>query len=253
MPEWPPDIPGFAAARVVRRLGAGPVADSWLLEHEEQQWVLRRDRLCAHQIGLDRQCELRALEAAYARGLAPEPLEVTVDPAIRITRFVPGETWQEAADRGRPGNWSRLGGLLRQVHTLSPETVPRFRPAEVFGAYGEAAGTSEARALARDLVACADPLYRDAPWVLCHHDPHLGNVIGEPGVLIDWEYAALGHPLFDLAFVIEYHGLDATAQSALVAGWAGDDAPVSPRALGDFRVLVAGVNRLWSLAIDACD
>ncbi len=253
MAERPPEIPALEAARVVRRLGTGPVADSWVLEQEEQQWVLRRDRPCAQQIGLDRERELRALEAAHRHCLAPEPRVMTGNPAIRITRFVPGDTWQERADAGYPGLWSRLGGLLRQVHTLSPETVPRFRPAEVFGAYGEAAGTSEARALARDLVACADPLYRDAPWVLCHHDPHLGNVIGEPGVLIDWEYAALGHPLFDLAFVIEYHGLDATAQSALVAGWAGDDAPVSPRALGDFRALVAGVNRLWSLAIDACD
>ena len=253
MPERPPDIPGFEAARLVRRLGAGPVADSWLLEHEERQLVLRRDRPCARQIGLDRERELRALEAAYPHGLAPEPRVVTVDPAIRITRFVPGVTWQEQAETGHPGIWSRLGGLLRRVHALAPDTVARFQPAEVFGAYAQAAGTPEARALAGELIACANPLYRDAPWVLCHHDPHLGNVIGDPGVLIDWEYAALGHPLFDLAVVIEYHGLDATAQSALEAGWVGDDAPVRLQALGDFRALVAGVNRLWSLAIDACD
>jgi thiamine kinase-like enzyme len=88
--------------------------------------------------------------------------------------------------------------------------------------------------------------------VLCHHDPHLGNVIGEPGVLIDWEYAALGHPLFDLAFVIEYHALDGQAESALLAGWAGEDPPVSLQPLGDFRELVAGVNDLWLRAIDAC-
>ena len=253
MAERPPEVPGLEAARVVRRLGTGPVADGWLLEQEKQQWVLRRDRSCAQRIGLDRERELRALEAAHPHGLAPEPWVVTVDPAIRITRFVPGVTWQERANAGHPGIWSRLGGLLRRVHDLAPNAVPRFQPAEVFGAYAQAAGTAEARALARDLVARAEPLYRDAPWVLCHHDPHLGNVIGEPGVLIDWEYAALGHPLFDLAFVMEYHGLDATAQSALVAGWAVDDAPVSPQALGDFGALVAGVNRLWSLAIDTCD
>jgi aminoglycoside phosphotransferase (APT) family kinase protein len=253
MAERPPAIPGFEPVRVLRRLGAGPVADSWLVGHGQQRLVVRQDRPCAARIGLDRDQEFRALREAHRHGLAPEPLLLDSDPDILLTRFVPGEAWLDRDGATRAGVWARFGALLRRVHGLAPGTVPRFEAADVFEGYARAAGSAEARALAQDLAARAKGLYRDAPWVLCHHDPHLGNVIGEPGVLIDWEYAALGHPLFDLAFVIEYHALDGQAESALLAGWAGEDPPVSLRPLGDFRAFVAGVNDLWVLAIDACD
>lgn len=236
----------------MRRLGDGPVADSWLLERGDQPFVLRRDRPCALRLGLDRDREFRAMQAAHRDGLAPEPRFLATDPGVLVSRFVPGDPWQAKAQIGDHHLWSRLGALLRRVHALSPEAVPRFELADTLAGYARAAGTPDARALARELTARSERLYRDDPLVLCHHDPHLGNVIGEPGVFIDWEYAARGHPLFDLAFVIEYHALDATAQSALVAGWGGEDPPVFLRHLGDFRALVAGVNQLWSLAIDAC-
>jgi aminoglycoside phosphotransferase (APT) family kinase protein len=246
-------MPGYESARVLRRLGAGPLADSWLVAHAEQQLVVRQDRPRAARIGLDRDGEFRVLRAAHRHGLAPEPLAWEPQRRVLVTRFLPGESW-DRQDGGVPADpWRRLGALLRRVHALAPGGLPRFRPAMVLEDYARAAGTRDARAMARDLAGRSEGLYHEAPWVLCHHDPHLGNVIGEPGVLIDWEYAALGHPLFDLAFVIEYHGLDDAAGSALLAGWAGPSPAVSLDKLEDFREFVAGINDLWALAVNSGD
>lgn len=247
MVEFTPAIDGFETARPLRRLAAGPVADSWLVAHEGRQLVLRKDRPCAARIGLDRDREFRILQAMHGHGLAPEPLAWDRQSRVLVTTFVPGAPWGDHPGLTDP--WSRLGALLRRLHTLRPDGVPRFQPATVLEGYGEAAGTPEARALGEELAGRAAPLYRDAPWVLCHHDPHLGNVIGDPGVFIDWEYAALGHPLFDLAFVIEYHALDERSKASLLTGWSGETPPVPLQELDDFRAFVADVNALWAMAV----
>ena len=220
MPESPSPIPGYESARVLRRLGSGPVSDSWLLGHEGGALVLRRDRPCAARIGLDREREFRVLQVAHGAGVGPEPLRVDVAEGLLLTRFVPGGAWQDREASGDPETWAGMGALLRTVHALAPRSVSRFDPGRVFHDYARAAGNSESVALARELTIIAQDLYCDAPWVLCHHDAHLGNVVGAPGVLIDWEYAALGHPLFDLAGTIEHHGLAGDAFEAFVTGWA---------------------------------
>ena len=54
---------------------------------------------------------------------------------------------------------------------------------------------------------------------LCHNDLVAENILRVPGrglVLIDWEYAGIGDPYFDLAVVVRHHGLgDALTQRFL--------------------------------------
>lgn len=242
-------LPGFESATVIRRLGAGPVADSWLMAFEGAEVVLRKDRSCAARLGLDRAREFRVLEAAHGRGLGPEPLAADPERGLLLTRYLAGTTWVTRRETGGVTPWDRLGALLRRVHALAPTSVPRFDPVAIVQRYARVAATPEAQVLAAEAAALAERLYRGAPWVLCHHDPHLGNVVGEPGVLIDWEYAALGHPLFDLAVTIDHHDLDRRAMDALLTAWAGSAPRVTLEALDEFLELVSRVNALWSLAI----
>jgi thiamine kinase len=252
MAELPAQVPGFETARVRRRLGSGPVSDSWLLEHEGRALVLRKDRPCAARIGLDRERERAALAEAHGHGLGPACLLADPREGLLLTRFIPGQAWLDRTDGERAANWMRLGALLRRVHALAPQSVQRFEPAVVFRRYACAADPVGSAPGLGKATALAEALYGDAPWVLCHHDPHLGNVVGEPGTLIDWEYAALGHPLYDLACIIDHHGLDERAVDALVTGWADGDPPVSLATLPGFVELVSLVNTLWHRAVESC-
>ncbi|WP_344563394.1 phosphotransferase [Streptomyces axinellae] len=116
--------------------------------------------------------------------------------------------------------------LPREDHTHAAETaqVRAFQRALARAAPGSAHGSgsdsglesaaaataSAASDTAEALLAGADELCRrlrardPAPAVLCHGDPHLGNVLlreGRPW-LIDWDGAALAPPERDLLFVL---------------------------------------------------
>ena len=123
-------------------------------------------------------------------------------------------------------HWRAYGELLAQVHATAPsapsapsaaDELARLLPREDH-THAELAET--ARAAAREwptiaealtsLVQHADRLgpqlrARPAPDVICHGDPHLGNVLlGDAGTvwLVDWDDAVLAPRELDLMFVI---------------------------------------------------
>jgi thiamine kinase len=86
---------------------------------------------------------------------------------------------------------------------------------------------------------------------LCHNDPIAQNVIGlRRTVLIDWEYAAIGDPLFDLAVVARHHRLPRRAMSRLMIAYFGDADLVPWKRLDDFAAVYDVVHRLWTLHVN---
>jgi thiamine kinase len=178
-------------------------------------------------LGLDRGWEARVLEGAVAADLAPALEYCDPQRGILITRWVDGRPW-DPADTRRPSNISRMADFMRRIHALPIPAPARFMsPAQWIDHYSAAAlrsarrdaGTATipgAAAVPGAAAACsAAALLRAAatqrlaalaamPSVgpaLCHSDLHTLNLIdrGGPLVLLDWEYAHVADPLWDLA------------------------------------------------------
>jgi hypothetical protein len=67
--------------------------------------------------------------------------------------------------------------------------------------------------------------YRDpTPWVYCHNDLVTANCFlqGNSGQFIDWEYADLHNPWFDLAAIVYYFNLDDDQSRTLLAAYRND-------------------------------
>ena len=60
--------------------------------------------------------------------------------------------------------------------------------------------------------------------VLCHNDLQLQNLVVQDDriVVLDWEYAGMGNPYFDLGGVTVNAELDADERGALLAAYFGD-------------------------------
>ena len=80
-----------------------------------------------------------------------------------------------------------------------------------------------------------------------HGDLQVANLIGNPPVLIDWEYAQIAAPTYDIACLLTYYPQLQVWQPDLLAA-SGLTRPEDLELLGLQKQLFACLNRLWALA-----
>ncbi len=247
-------LPDFAGAELQACLGNGPTAISYRLRHRGRDLVLRIDKPVARRLGLDRSAELVAMRAAADAGLAPQPLAAEPAAGLLLSEFIPGQI-PPAEAFSSEAFLRRLGELLARVHRLPAIGWRGSYLQMVSETYFRAAGGARASALAteiRGLLATLPPGPPDCP---CHNDVHPGNLLEVDGrlLLLDWEYAGLSNPLFELAALLADNGLPAMAAEALLAGAGSRPTAALRSRLAVWRPLYDRVAELWQLAVAAED
>lgn len=160
---------------------------------------------CPHgeSLGIRRDDEKRILETVAAADVTREARHWSPDNRFTVFRHIDARTWN-LRDLQNPHKRDRLLKTLARVHQLEPGTPTRHYQ-DYLNHYWrqlEAAGMLEAdlekawRDFWPRLVA-----FDRAGWtpVLTHHDLIPENILetDERLYLIDWEYAAMGHPDID--------------------------------------------------------
>jgi thiamine kinase len=202
-------IPHFHLAEVESRLSDGPTNASYLVNNAGRSFVLRLDKPGASELGLNRANEQLIIQSVARAGLAPEPVYSDLRAGVCLRRFIEGRSWSKT-DLARPANLRRLASRLRALHRLPP-AGELFDPLAAARRYQARLGTAESLAiLQRAERQMAEISAREPSRVLCHNDLVCRNIVeGGPLMLIDWEYAAVGDPYFDLAVVVQHHELGA--------------------------------------------
>lgn len=244
-------IPGFGGSSVLQQLSNGPTNSSYLLQRDGEKFVLRLDKPAARELGLDRENEEQVLKVLAEAGLAPVPLYCNVSSGILLRPWLEGRTWtvEHLNDKD---TLARLARLLRRLHTVMPAgnvfdpLGAARRYARQLGAGNPAGVLERAEQLASELAG-----WPEAP-VLCHNDPVCHNILeGESLVLIDWEYAALGEAYFDLAVVLQHHGVDDVLSRCFLDSYLGRKARADEwRHLTQQRNFYQCLLQLWSLRLE---
>jgi thiamine kinase-like enzyme len=215
---WP------AGVEAVEPLGGGITNRNFKVRADGEEFVLRVGGKDTALLGIDRDVEHEASLAAFRLDIGPEVVAFLEPEGYLVTRFLDGEpgcvTAQAAA------------GLLRRLHGSAP--IPgRFDVFRVIEGYAEIArsrgvllpaGFAEAKAIADRIEARRGPV---APRP-CHNDLLAANFIGEGDRLwiVDWEYAGMGDPAFDLANFAVMNGFDDEGDRELLAAYGGADLAV---------------------------
>jgi thiamine kinase-like enzyme len=153
-------------------------------------------------LGISREAEREANQAAAKLGIAPRVLAANEE--CLVTEFVAGEPLSASQVRAAPEPVARA---LRAFHDAEVRLPARFWVPDLLAAYAEAV-----RQRGGSLPPAYDPARRVAERiaqvlplieaVACHDDLLPANVLrlasGQAIVLVDWEYAGMGHRLFDL-------------------------------------------------------
>jgi thiamine kinase-like enzyme len=221
-------VPG-AGGIDVQPLGVGLLSETYLVARAGARYVLKVAAEHRPNIELEPGWEASVLECAGNAGLAPHLVYSDPRRGVLLAQWAAGRTWT-APDAAGPDGSRRIAGLLRRVHGLAVPAPPRtFSPArwiEMYGAALEPCGPQAGdSALLSAAAARAHEFSRlpATPGVLCHSDLHAMNLIDQDGglILLDWEYAHVTDPLWDLAGWSANNDLDPQAQSAFLAAYLG--------------------------------
>jgi thiamine kinase-like enzyme len=182
---------------------------------------------------VDRAAEAHNMALAAGLGLAPEPVAVDEAAGLLLTRFLPGARPLSAAAMKAAGPRAATARLLRRLH----ESGVRFQSdrdfARTLALYRRLAADRGAAESPAFVAACEDalPLQRalaatPQPPAPCHIDPTPGNFLAvpQPGrgdrlYLIDWEYASMSEPAWDLANLAGEAGFAAADRAGLLADY----------------------------------
>jgi len=201
-------------AGVVERLWPGRTAEIELLsggitnsnfrvDFGDEQLVVRVPGANTYLLGIDRGTEVEANRIAAKIGIAPEVVLVDEISGYIVTRFIDGRT-VSMAELAREPLLGEVVATLRRVHRAGLVRT-RFDHFEVIRGYHDEA---RARGVKEpfDYGAASGVLERIElvrpfePAVLGHNDLLNANFLHDGSVrLLDWEYAGMADPFFDLA------------------------------------------------------
>lgn len=201
--------------------------------------------------------ETMVAKAAHAAGFAPAVSYAA--PGVMVSAFIAGKTWEPADVRA---NAARVGELLRRFHTLMPAHVSgpaaMFWPFHVVRDYARTLREGDSPfllelprllALSSAFEAAQQPL----PVVFGHHDLLPANFLddGEKLWLIDFEYAAFGTPLFDLAGAAAHAGMtDDEARAMLTAYFGSSPEPARWHAFAAMQGAALVREAMWAMVSD---
>jgi thiamine kinase-like enzyme len=231
---WPEGIES------IEPLGGGITNRNFKVVAGGETFVLRIGGEDTELLGIDREFEHDASLAAAELGIGPEVVAFVEPEGYLVTRYVEGEVGRAELDDVAP--------LLRRFHDGRP-IAGRFDSFRVVQAYAELAReygvpVPEAYERAHEVAARIAARRGRVELRPCHNDLLAANFIhdGERVWIVDWEYAGMGDPAFDLANYAVNNGLDEDGDRALLEAYgAGDyETHVLFRFMSDFREAMWG-------------
>ena len=218
------------------------------------RWVIRLAGNDTHLLGISREVEHAATVAAAGVGVGPEVTAFIRPEGYLVTRFIEGSAVSDEAVH-RPDTLVRVAESLRRVHDgpAIPGLFIPYRIVEAYRALALARGVTIppeyelAQAATRriELALLTNPVELRP----CHNDLLNANFIddGTRIRIVDWEYAGMGDPFFDLGNFCINHELAPDEDAALLAAYEDEVRPdrlarlTLMRTVSDFREAMWGV------------
>jgi thiamine kinase-like enzyme len=237
---------------------AGITNRNYRVEVDGETFVLRLAGTDTELLGIDRAAEVEAGRVAAEAGVGPEVVAFEPDLGCIVTRFVSGSPIPEEA-LGDEAVMRSVVASIRAIHGSRPirATFPVFRIVEGFRDIAAARGVQvppdyeAAHAVAgRIELAFAEA---PAPLTTCHNDLLNANFLldGDHTWIVDYEYAGMGDPFFDLGNLSINNGLDEDAQALLLRTYFGDVRDLHRARLALMRIVSDLREAMWGVVQQA--
>jgi thiamine kinase-like enzyme len=241
----------------VQRLEGGITNRNFRVKFGGTDYVVRLPGKDTDLLGIDREAERLATRKAAELELGPKVAAMLDQPPCLVTCFVESHS-VTAAELREPAALEEIGHALRGFHGSGLELPTDFYVAEIVRDYAEIAesrggtlpeGFGDARDYARKVVKTVRR-NRDHQPVPSHNDLLTANFLhdGRHLVIVDWEYAGMGDPFFDLGnFAVNNELGDAEEERLLAAYFGEEPTPRRKAALKLFRFMSDFREAMWGV------
>jgi thiamine kinase-like enzyme len=241
----------------VLRLEGGITNRNFRVKFGGTDYVVRLPGKDTDLLGINREAERLATKKAAELGLGPKVAAMLDQPPCLVTSFVESRE-MTAAELREPGRVEEVGQGLRRFHHSGLELPTEFYASEIARHYAEVVrsrggalpdGFDHATACARKVVKAVRRNAEHQP-LPTHNDLLTANFLndGERLVIVDWEYAGMGDPFFDLGNFAVNNRLGDADEERLLAAYFGE--PATPRrraALKLFRFMSDFREAMWGV------
>jgi thiamine kinase-like enzyme len=241
----------------VRPLEGGITNRNYRVNFGGDEYVVRLPGKDTNLLGIDREAERLATKQAAGLGIGPKVAAMFEDPACLVTCFVEGRELTSEQLRGQDV-LAEVAQGLRAFHDSGLELPTEFQVYDVVREYADVAGSRGGQlpgaydgALRRAgaiVEAVGDhPEHQPRPN---HNDLLAANFLqsAEHVVIVDWEYAGMGDPFFDLGNFAVNNELQDDDEGRLLEAYFGE--PATPRreaALKLFRFMSDFREAMWGV------
>lgn len=204
-------------------------------------------------LGVDRVREEQVISVVEAAGITPPVAAFVLPEGHTATRFIAQGHALSIEEFTSPAMVPRLAARLRDVHNVG-------HVEGVFDPYADITRWMDLlTAKGPPMPSRLDPLLElvtasmlvrsrptEAEMVLCHNDPYHLNFLDNGSLwLIDWEYAGMNDPMYDLAGI--GYTLDDQGRELLLEAYFGSAPPETRRHLEALMPVYLCWNVVWSL------
>lgn len=226
----------------------GVANDVYRINTTSGSYVLKHFRY-DHPYGLDRAQEVAVQRQLAAHDLAPEVIYFDIAQGVMLQPFVESDDLAHSA-LGASERIQYLAEVSAHIHRLQID-VPVWSLRLRLRHYCEGLAKFDPDR-ARQFQKRLQPFKKliegfGAHPTFCHNDLAYHHVfVGEPPLVIDWEYAGMGDRNFDLASSMQVNQFDARQQLAFLNAYeAQAGIQVNRDVVQDWLGLVETISQLW--------
>jgi thiamine kinase len=197
--EWQADENAISSRpQVVRELLGGKTNRSFLVASGAFQAVVRVNASNSLSLGINRSREQKILQLLQPTGCVPKLLFSSDQ--VLVTGYCEGRHWTQA-DLSDTGNRRAVNTMLEQIQSIAVPDLPPRNYVDYCTAYISQLDQKLIDPALVEMILRASAAIDNSVWpaVISHHDLVPENIIVTVDglVLLDWEYAAMGHPALD--------------------------------------------------------
>jgi thiamine kinase-like enzyme len=241
----------------VRPLEGGITNRNFLVRFGGDDYVVRLPGKDTNLLGIDREAERLATKQAAQLGVGPRVAAMFEDPPCLVTCFVEGNAMTSEALR-EPEVLAAVARALRAFHDSGLSLPREFQVHDLVREYADVARSrggqlpaayDDSLRVAGDIVAAVGDHPEHSPRAN-HNDLLAANFLdtGDGIVIVDWEYAGMGDPFFDLGNFSVNNELGDADEERLIESYFGE--PATPRrvaALKLFRFMSDFREAMWGV------